>query len=161
MGWTDPVPKGTMNARRTAVSASILVLALGLVGCSDDEPSGDATPSADPTSSEPTPPEPTPTGEPTETPTEEPDDEALVLEARIRGGEIEPNAERVEVPIGEEIVLRIDSDAPGELHVHSRPEQFIEFEPGTTTARLTIEAPGLVEVEEHDTGILIWSLQVS
>ena len=57
--------------------------------------------------------------------------------------EIEPNAERVQVPLGEEIVLRIDSDAPGELHVHPRPEQYADFEAGRPTARPTIEAPGL------------------
>lgn len=159
MGSTDPVPKGTMNARRTAATVSVLVLTLGLAACGEDEP---ATGAPEPTTSATAEsPAATPTEEPEDTPSAEPEDDRIVLEAQIRDGRIEPNAQRVKVPLGEEITLVITSDTTGELHVHSRPEQYIDLEPGKTTARITIEAPGLIEVEEHDTGILIWSLQVS
>ena len=51
--------------------------------------------------------------------------------------------------VGQPITLKIDADRPGEIHVHSTPEQEIEFDKGTSTKKLTIEQPGIVDVEDH------------
>ena len=45
---------------------------------------------------------------------------------------VTPNGERVEVPVGEPVEL-IAADQPGEIHVHSTPEQEIEYPKGTTS----------------------------
>ena len=45
--------------------------------------------------------------------------------------------------------------------MHSSPEQHIEFEAGTTDKTLTIDQPGVVDVEDHALDKLIVQLQVS
>ena len=45
--------------------------------------------------------------------------------------------------------------------MHSSPEEEIAFKRGKTEAELTFERPGVVEVEDHDSGKVIVELQVS
>jgi hypothetical protein len=45
--------------------------------------------------------------------------------------------------------------------VHSTPEQEIAFEKGTTTEKLTIDKPGIVDVEDHELEQVIVQLEVS
>ena len=59
------------------------------------------------------------------------------------------------------MTLRIDADTSGEIHVHSTPEQEIEFEEGTSTHQLTLDQPGIVDVEDHALEQVIVQLQVS
>lgn len=81
----------------------------------------------------------------------------------MSGGEITPNGEAVEVPVGEKIDLVVTADAPGEIHVHSDPEAEFAYEgngrPETFT--LQIDRPGQVEVESHTLEKLIVKLVVS
>ena len=72
-----------------------------------------------------------------------------------------PNGERVEVERGQEIELVVKSDEPGELHVHSTPEQELEYGAGTTNLTLVIDEPGVVDVEAHDLEVVIVQLEVS
>jgi hypothetical protein len=58
------------------------------------------------------------------------------------------------------VLLHIDADVDGELHVHSTPEQEIEFAAGTSTKRLTVEKPGIVAVEDHRLDQVIVQLEV-
>jgi hypothetical protein len=44
--------------------------------------------------------------------------------------------------------------------VHSTPEQHIDFEKGTSTKKLTIKQPGIVDVEDHALDKVIVQLQV-
>jgi hypothetical protein len=81
-----------------------------------------------------------------------------VITITIDGDEITPN---VEVPLGEPVTLDITADRAGELHVHSTPEQEVEFDEGETRAELTIDQPGVVEVEDHELGTVIVQLEVS
>lgn len=75
-------------------------------------------------------------------------------------GDEAPSVERVEVEAGEEIELVITSDQPGELHVHSSPEQAIDYGSGTSTHTLTIDRPGVVDVERHEPAALVLQLEV-
>jgi PBP1b-binding outer membrane lipoprotein LpoB len=84
-----------------------------------------------------------------------------VVEITIDGDTVEPNGARVEAQVGEPITLQITSDREGELHVHSTPEQEISFDKGTTQAELTIDQPGIVEVEDHHSDLVIVQLEVS
>ena len=80
-------------------------------------------------------------------PSEAPDDDAVEIE--IEGDRVEPNGRQLAVAAGEPVTLAITSDRAAELHVHSSPEQMIEVAPGESTVRLTVDTPGVVDVEEH------------
>lgn len=71
------------------------------------------------------------------------------VDITIKGTTITPNGDRVKATGGTPVTLHIDSDRKGELHVHSTPEQEIAFPKGRSTRRLTIDKPGIVDVEDH------------
>lgn len=143
--------------RRPVAVVVVPLLALGACG-------GDEGSSADPAPASSAPASPTPTprdapvSTPAETPSEEPDVEVLDIE--VAGDDVAPNAAAVELDTGEPLVLRITADRSGELHVHSRPEQYVEFAAGTSEHELVVETPGSVEVEEHESGAVVAVLRV-
>jgi len=79
----------------------------------------------------------------------------------INGDRVTPNGEAIELGVGEPLLIQFDTDRAGELHVHSKPEQYVEFAAGTSIKTLVIETPGVVEVEEHDTSIVVAQIEVS
>lgn len=87
-------------------------------------------------------------------------DEPATVDVTIKGGKVTPNGDRVEVEVGQPVEFVIDSDAAGELHVHSTPDHEIAFEAGETTEEITIDQPGVVEVELHDPEVVVVQLQV-
>jgi hypothetical protein len=87
-------------------------------------------------------------------------DESVVVEITFENGEVEPNGERVEVETGQPIDLEVTADEPGELHIHSDPEQEIAYDAGTETFEIQIDRPGVVEVESHDLEQVIVQLEV-
>jgi hypothetical protein len=82
------------------------------------------------------------------------------VDITIKDGTVSPRGDRVEARVGEPVLLHIDADVDGELHVHSTPEQEIEFAAGTSTKRLTVEKPGIVAVEDHRLDQVIVQLEV-
>ena len=76
------------------------------------------------------------------------------------GDEFTPNGERVELGVDQTLVLTIDADEAGEIHVHSTPEQEIEYAAGTSEHELVIDRPGVVEVESHDPDVVLLQLEV-
>jgi hypothetical protein len=139
----------------TAVLAATL---LTLGACADDstesssEGSGSSTPSASTPSA-------SPSASPSEKPTK-PKPAGTTIDISIQGDTVNPNGSRVKVKRGEPVTLRIDADSPGELHVHSTPEQELEFGEGVSTKKLTIDQPGIVDVEDHDLEQVIVQLEV-
>ena len=92
---------------------------------------------------------------------EEPDAGPKVIEVTIEGESVSPNGERVEVAVGQDVELEVTADASGEIHVHSSPEQSLEYEPGTQTLTIEgIDKPGIVEVESHEPAKVIVQLEV-
>ncbi|WP_232676164.1 hypothetical protein [Nocardioides sp. R-C-SC26] len=85
------------------------------------------------------------------------------IDITFSGSSVTPNGDRVKVDVDQPIDLIVTADEPGELHVHSEPEQSFEYEGGgaTTTIELQIARPGVVEVESHDLDELVVSLEVS
>jgi hypothetical protein len=79
----------------------------------------------------------------------------------IKDGTVTPNGERVKAAVGEPVTLHIEADAAGQIHVHSTPEREIDFPRGTSTKRLTIDKPGIVDVEDHALDQVIVQLEVS
>ena len=73
------------------------------------------------------------------------------LDVTIRGGEVIPANTQMDAQVGQPIVIRVNSDAADELHVHSNPEHSykVEAKPGQTF-QFTVAVPGKVDVELHD-----------
>jgi hypothetical protein len=79
----------------------------------------------------------------------------------IKHGRVTPHGDRIDVEVGKPVVLRIEADVAGEIHVHSTPEQHVDFPRGASTTTLTIDRPGIVDVEDHALDKVIVQLQVS
>lgn len=139
---------------RTPLTRLLLTLttALALAACSGEE-----TPAAD----TPAPSAPSSSTSSQSSPAAEPTADGTVIEITIHDDSIEPNGERVEVPLGEPVTFDITADRDGELHVHSTPEEEIAFQQGDSETELTFDKPGVVDVEDHETGDVIVQLQVS
>jgi hypothetical protein len=84
----------------------------------------------------------------------------LRIAITFEGDTVEPSGERVEVAVGRPIELVVMADEGGELHVHSKPEQELAYGEGTTTLPLTIDKPGVVDVESHDLEQVVVQLEV-
>lgn len=82
------------------------------------------------------------------------------IEITFSDGSVSPQGERVEVEAGEEIELVVKADEPGGLHIHTQPEQELEYGAGTTNLTLTIDEPGVVDVEAHELEIVVVQLEV-
>jgi hypothetical protein len=119
---------------RTLASATVLAVAmLGFTACGDDDSSG-ANGDATPAS----------------------------IDVSFAGDTVTPNGERVEVETGQPVELNITADAAGEIHVHSDPEQTLDYDEGTSTVEIEpIDQPGVVDVESHDLEVIIVQLEVN
>ena len=82
------------------------------------------------------------------------------IDITFQGDTVTPNGERITVKAGQPIELVVKADKAGEIHVHSSPEQELEYGVGTTTLKLTIDRPGIVEVESHSLEKTILQLEV-
>ena len=137
----------------TRLAPVVLVLAASLTACGGD---GDTDPPAT---------DQTSTSFPSDTPSDPgsesstPDDSVAVTVSR-EGDSFTPNGERVELAVGETLTLTITADEAGELHVHSTPEQEIAYGEGTSEHEITIDRPGVVEVENHDPVVVVLQLEV-
>ena len=84
-----------------------------------------------------------------------------VIDITFAGSSVTPNGERVSVAPGQRIELDVKADSPGEIHVHSDPEQELNYHKGSTTIQVTpISTPGVVTVESHALDKVILQLQV-
>lgn len=147
--------------RLTPLATTLLLVTLGVAGCGGDdttpEPETSSSASASDSASEST--SESASATPSDS-TQTPEPERPTIEITFEGDTVTPNGERVAVPLGEEIDLVITADAPGELHVHSTPEQELAYEAGTSTLPLVIDQPGVVEVESHDLELVVVQLEV-
>ena len=124
--------------RRTTTLVTALLLALlSLTACSDDSGTGN-------------------TGSSTGS-----SGKGTTIDITIKDGKVTPHGDRVKAKVGQPVTLNIDADTSGEIHVHSSPEQEIEFEKGTSTKKVTIDQPGIVDVEDHALEQVIVQLEVS
>ncbi len=84
----------------------------------------------------------------------------VVIDVTFKGDTVTPQGASIKVKAGTPIKLHIVADKPGELHIHSSPEQEIEYPEGTTDKSLTIDQPGVVEMESHTLDKLVAQLEV-
>lgn len=136
--------------------ALMTTLFLSSCGAEDEAPSNQsATTSASPSETQ------TATaGETSASPSETPDESGTDVSVTREGGKFTPNGERIKLDVGETLVFTITADEAGELHVHSTPEQTIAYGVGTTEHEITIDRPGLVEVENHEPAVVVFQLEV-
>jgi hypothetical protein len=83
------------------------------------------------------------------------------IDVTIKGSTVSPNGDRIKVGVGQQIILQIDADKAGQIHVHSTPEQRIEYPAGKSTEKLKLDQPGIVDVESHALDKTIVQLEVS
>lgn len=128
-----------------------LVLALGLSACGgSDDDGGTATPSDSGSTS----------SSGSDSGSGSTSSDAVEVTVTREGDTFTPNGERVDLAIGQTLDLTITSDVAGELHVHSTPEQEIAYEAGTSEHEITIDRPGVVEVESHEPDQVVLQLEV-
>ncbi|MGW0327923.1 hypothetical protein [Nocardia sp. NPDC003183] len=94
-------------------------------------------------------------------PAGEPASTARIIDIRIANGAVSPANTRTEATAGQRIVLRVDSDATDELHVHSAPAH--TFPVAAASGQrfdFTVTVPGRVEIELHHLGRTVTTLLV-
>lgn len=137
----------------------VLVLAASLSACGADEdtdpPATDQSSSSSPSDS----PSDSTSDSPSESESSSADDGVAVTVTR-EGDSFTPNGERVELGVDQPLVLTIEADEAGELHVHSTPEQEIPYDAGTSEHEIVIDRPGVVEVESHEPDLVLLQLEV-
>lgn len=85
----------------------------------------------------------------------------LLIDVTIKGGEVTPTNQPLKGKVGEPIVVRVNSDADDELHVHSNPEHSFKIEPRNGQQfQFTVDVPGTVDIELHQLNRTIASVQV-
>ena len=127
----------------------LVVVVLLLAGCSAGSDPDEAAP----------PPAQEVTGAPSVS--AEPAPQARVVDVTLAGGEVMGVESRVDVAVGEQLVLRFTSDQAEEIHVHGY-DLYADLVPGQT-AQLAFKAdlPGSYEVELHQAGRPLFQLRVA
>jgi hypothetical protein len=87
--------------------------------------------------------------------------EPIIVDVTISQGMVTPVNETLQATAGEPIMLRVDSDAADELHVHAVPEHTFAVQPAADQEFIfTVDVPGRVEVELHDLGRVVATIHV-
>jgi len=131
----DPTRKATMRKlRHLLVVVAVLAGGLSLTACGSDSDTSDSTKLS-----------------------------TKSIDVTIQGDSVTPNGDRVEVAVGQPVEFVVKADAAGEIHVHSDPEQELEYAKGTTILKLPasiFDRPGIIEVESHALEKTIVQLEV-
>lgn len=145
-----------------------LVAGLVLTGCTSapEEPAAPAVPAV--TSEVPTPSASSPAGSssakatPTPAPVETPEPSAaentgpdeVTIDIAIADGQVDPNGRKLDVEVGQPIVLYVTSDENDEVHAHTSQDGYtLEVKAGTKVrGEFTLDEPGSYEVESHHLG---------
>ena len=113
------------------------VVALALAGCSNKETAPSGSSSASTTAT-------TQLSNPQAPPAR------VYIDVTIAGGTATPLNQQVEAKLGQPIIVRINSDAADQLHVHSNPEHTFAFKAEKDQQfQFTVDVPGKVDVELH------------
>ena len=143
--------------RLTGAPLAAMMLGLALSGCTS-APAGTASPTATPevTSASPSvspPASPTPSPTPSASATSRPADQVTV-EITIADGKVRPNGDKVQVKVGQQVVLNVTSDEHEEIHAHTSEDGYtLEVPAGKkATGSFTLTSPGSYEVEAHHLG---------
>ena len=81
----------------------------------------------------------------------------LTIDITLTGTKVQPNGEKIDARVGQQVVLHVTSDHDDEVHAHTGGDGH-EFEVSAnqpTTGSFTLTDPGSFEVESHHTGKVI------
>ncbi|GAC1410052.1 MAG: hypothetical protein NVS4B6_32140 [Mycobacterium sp.] len=85
----------------------------------------------------------------------------LVIDVSIAGGKVNPTNQQLKAALHEPIIVRINSDAEDELHVHSTPDHKFKVEPKSGQSfQFTVDVPGKVDVELRKADKIIATIAV-
>jgi len=85
----------------------------------------------------------------------------LAINVTIKDGNVTPTNAQLQSGVKEQIVVRVNSDAADELHVHSTPEHKFNVEAKLMQVfQFTVDVPGKVDVELHKLNKTIATIQV-
>ena len=140
----------TASRTQAALIGGAVALGMLLSGCtSTAEPQASASPSAVSSASEPSSPA-SPSSVPPSSPSLNPD-YALTINIAIANGKTIPNGEKINVRVGQKVILNVTSDTDDEVHAHiGGPGYELPVQAGTPAkGEFTIDSPGSFEVESH------------
>ena len=140
----------TASRTQPALIGGAVALGMLLSGCtSAAEPQASASPSAIAGASEPSSPA-SPSSVPPSSPSLNPD-YALTINIAIANGKTIPNGEKINVRVGQKVILNVTSDTDDEVHAHiGGPGYELPVQAGTPAkGEFTIDSPGSFEVESH------------
>ena len=139
-----------MLSRFTLVLSVVVVLTAG-TACGDDDDGPTTTTAATSTTA----------GTSSTSSSTNGDATVTTIEVEVRGGEVVGGVQRIEVDLGDEVVLRVTSDAAEEVHVHTYDVK-ANVGPGTPAEiRFTANVPGVIEVELEHSGTQLLELEIS
>ena len=139
------------RAANSALICGTIALALLLGGCtSSPEPQVSASPSPVSSPSGPSSPTTSPPSPPASSPSLNAD-YALTINITIARGKTVPNGEKINVRVGQKVILNVTSDTDDEIHAHIGGEGYeLPVQAGTPArGSFTLENPGSFEVESH------------
>lgn len=115
-------------------------------------PAPSASSSASSSSAKATPsPAPAETPEPEPSAAEETGPEEVAIGITIADGRVDPNGKKLDVEVGQPIVLYVTSDEDDEVHAHTSEDGYtLEVKAGTKVrGEFILTSPGSYEVESH------------
>ena len=129
-------------------AGAVLLAGCGGGGDSENAQSSSTTPSAT-------------TISPSDMQNEQAPPDRLLIDVTIKGGEVNPTNAALDAKVNEPIVVKVNSDAADELHVHSSPEHTFKIEAKPAQQfQFTVGVPGKVDIELHQLGTTVATVQV-
>ena len=146
-----------MNVRAALVPALVAVLLTGCAaGQEQDDTAAAPTPASASSSAA-----PSAAASAVPSPTPSPTPSVRTVEVAYAGGQVTGTSGREEVPLGEQVVLRISSDVAEEVHVHGYDLEGAIPAGGSVDIPVDATIPGVFEVELHDSGKVLFQLRVA
>ena len=142
---------GTASKAQGALACGAVVLGLLMSACtSAAEPQANASPPVAASPSAPSSSAESPTSIPPSPPSLNPD-YALTINITIANGKTIPSGEKINVRVGQKVILNVTSDTDDEVHAHiGGPGYELQVKAGTPAkGEFTIDSPGSFEVESH------------
>jgi heme/copper-type cytochrome/quinol oxidase subunit 2 len=86
---------------------------------------------------------------------------AQLVEITVEDGSVTGDIDRIDVPLGDQLTIRLTADIEDQLHVHGY-EILSDVSPGQLSeTTFTTNIPGIFEIHLEDLGIELARLQVS
>jgi plastocyanin len=141
--------------RMTGLLLGGVLAGMALTGCTS-APASPTSPSPEVTSATPSPaasssPSSSASATASPSPSESSAADAVTIDITIADGQVTPNGKKIDIDVGQTIVLNVTSDQHDEVHAHTEGDGFeLEVPAGKkVSGEFTINSPGSYEVESH------------